>query len=120
MKAMQLSLNVDKSATIIFGRKNQILKMRKDIEENRSLSLNGENVDMKFEEKYLGDYLHSFGLSKSVEVTVNKRYGKCVKSVIELQSVINDFRMHSLGGISVGLDIFTMAILPVMMTNSGT
>ena len=94
--------------------------MRKSIEENRSLSLNGKPVTIKLEEKYLGDYLHSYGLSKSVEVTVNKRYGNCIKSVIELSSVLNDFRMHSLGGISVGLDIFTMAILPVMMTNSST
>ena len=94
--------------------------MRKSIEENRSLSLDGKPVKIKLEEKYLGDYLHSYGLSKSVEVTVNKRYGNCIKSVIELSSVLNDFRMHSLGGISVGLDIFTMAILPVMMTNSST
>ena len=120
MKAMQLDLNIDKSATILFGRKKHIMKMRKSIEENRSLSLNGKQVEIKLEEKYLGDYLHSYGLSKSVEVTVNKRYGKCIKSVIELKSVINDFRMYSLGGISVGLDIFTMAILPVMMTNSAT
>ena len=90
------------------------------IEENKSLSLNGKPVKIKLEEKYLGDYLHSYGLSKSVEVTVNKRYGNCIKSVIELSSVINDFRMHSLGGISVGLDIFTMAIQPAMMTNSST
>ena len=120
MKAMQLDLNIDKSATILFGQKNHIMQMRKMIEENGSLSLNEKPVKIKMEEKYLGDYLHSYGLSKSVEVTVNKRYGNCIKSVIELSSVINDFRMHSLGGISVGLDIFTMAILPVMMTNSST
>ena len=39
---------------------------------------------------------------------------------MELKSVIEDYRMHSLGGISSGLDIFNMAILPVMLNNSAT
>ena len=118
MRAMQLDLNVDKSATILFGGKCQVNIMRKLIEENKSLSINGQDVKIKQEEKYLGDYLHSFGLAKSVEVTVVKSYGKCLKSVIELKSMIEDYRMHSLGGISSGLDIFNMAILPVMLNNS--
>ena len=120
MKAMQLDLNVEKSATIIFGKKNQIMKIRRNIEEHRSLTLNGQQIEIKEEEKYLGDFLHSFGLSKSVEVTVKERYGKCIKSVLELNSVINDFRMLTLGGINVGLDIFQMAILPVILNNSST
>ena len=120
MKAMQLDLNVEKSATILFGKRNQIMKIRKNIEENKSLTLNGQQIEIKEEEKYLGDFLHSSGLSKSVEVTVKKRYGKCIKSVLELNSVINDFRMLTLGGINVGLDIFQMAILPVLLNNSAT
>ena len=120
MKAMQLDLNVDKSATILFGKRNQIMKIRKNIEENKSLTLNGQQIKIKEEEKYLGDFLHSSGLSKSVEVTVKKRYGICIKSVLELNSVINDFRMLTLGGINVGLDIFQMAILPVLLNNSAT
>ena len=64
--------------------------------------------------------MHSSGLSKSAEVTVNKRYGKCLKSVIELKSIIDDFRMHSLGGICAGIDIFNMTIFPVLTYNSST
>ena len=120
MKAMRLDLNVEKSATILFGKRNHILKVRKSIEENQSLSLNGHPIKIKEEEKYLGDYLHSNGLSKSVEVTVKKIYGNCMKSILGLNSVITDFRMLSLGGISVGLDIFQMAILPVLLNNSAT
>ena len=120
MKSMQLELNVDKSVTILFGKTKQVNKIRTFIENNKSLTLNGSVVKIKEEEKYLGEYLHSEGLSKSIEVTVNKRYGKCIKSVIELKSVIDDFRMHSLGGISAGLNIFKMAILPVITYNSST
>ena len=96
------------------------MKIRKNIEENNSLTLNGHQIKIKEEEKYLGDFLHSFGLSKSVEVTFKKRYGICIKSVLELNSVINDFRMLTLGGINVGLDIFQKAILPVLLNNSAT
>ena len=37
-KAMRLDLNLEKSATILFGKRNHILKVRKSIEENQSLS----------------------------------------------------------------------------------
>ena len=36
------------------------------------------------------------GLAKSVEATVAKRYGACLHKFLELKSVIEDFRMHSL------------------------
>jgi hypothetical protein len=36
------------------------------------------------------------GLAKSVEATVAKRYGACLHKILELKSVIEDFRMHSL------------------------
>ena len=120
MKSMQLELNVDKSVTILFGKPKQVDKIQTFIKENKSLTLNGSEVKMKQEEKYLGDFLHSLGLSKSAEVTVNKRYGKCLKSVIELKSIIDDFRMHSLGGICAGIDIFNMTIFPVLTYNSST
>ena len=51
---------------------------------------------------------------------MNKRYGDALNSIIELKSVIEDFRMHKLGGISSGLEIFKMAILPALANNSET
>ena len=38
------------------------MKIRKNIEENNSLTLNGHQIKIKEQEKYLGDFLHSFGL----------------------------------------------------------
>ena len=64
--------------------------------------------------------MHSGGLAKSVEATVTKRYGACLHSILELKSVIEDFRMHSLGGIKVGLEIFNLAILPKLIYNADT
>ena len=100
MKAKQLELNVDKCATVLFGRGERVQKMKDFIENNKILSINGIQVNMKSEKKYLGDYIHSLGLSKSVESTVNKRYGKCLTQIMEIRSVIEEFRMHSLGAIS--------------------
>ena len=111
----QLDLNVDKCSTVIFGKKQQVESMKTFINENRSLQINGSIVKIKNEEKYLGEYFHSFGLAKSVEVTVNKRYGAALSSIIELKTVIEDFRMHNLGAINCGIDIFNLAILPALI-----
>ena len=100
----------DKSATIIFGKRKKAEQIGNFIEQNRSLTIDGINAKIKDEEKYLDDYFHSGGLSKSVEVTVNKTDGAVLNSIIELKAVIEDFRMHKLGGISSGLDIFKMAL----------
>ena len=72
-------------------------------------------MPIKLEEKYLGDYLHCHVLSKSVEATVNKRYGMAMHAVIELKAVIEDFRMHKLGAISSALDVFNLAIVPALL-----
>lgn len=60
------------------------------------------------------------GLAKSVEATVAKRYGACLHKILELKSVIEDFRMHSLWGIKVGMEMFNLAILPQLLYNSDT
>ena len=52
--------------------------MKKTIETQKSLTIDGSEVKVKSEDKYLRDYLHTGGLAKSVEVTVNKRYGVCL------------------------------------------
>jgi hypothetical protein len=120
MKFKQLDLNVDKSGTIIFGNKKQVHNLQKTIETHKSLTIDGVEVKVKTEDKYLGDYLHSGGLAKSVQSTVNKRFGGCLNEILELKSVIEDFRMHSLGGIKVGIEIFNLAILPKLTYNSDT
>ena len=39
---------------------------------------------------------------------------------MEIKSVIEEFRMHSLGTISLGLTIFNMAVLPFLLYNAST
>ena len=120
IKSKQLELNIDKSGVIIFGKKKKVNEITATVETNQSFQINDIKVKVKSEDKYLGDYLHSAGLAKSVEVTVAKRYGACLHRILELKSVIEDFRMHSLGGIKVGLEIFNLAILPTLLYNADT
>ena len=120
IKSKQLQLNIDKSGVIIFGKKKKVDLIKASVEKHQSFSIDGLKVKVKSEDKYLGDYLHSGGLSKSVDVTVTKRYGVCLHRILELKSVIEDFRMHSLGGIKVGLEIFNLAILPTLLYNADT
>ena len=98
MKIKQLELNVDKSGVIIFGNKKKTLNHKNEIESKQCLTIDGLKVKIKSQDKYLGDYLHEGGLAKSAETTINKRYGVCLNEILELKSVIEDYRMHSLTG----------------------
>jgi hypothetical protein len=100
----------------LFENQKKIKQIKNDIETQKSLTIDGSVVKVKTEDKYLGDFLHTGGLAKSVEVTVNKRYGVCLNEVLELKAVLEDFRMQSLGGIKVGMEIFNLAILPKLTT----
>ena len=68
-------------------------------------------------EKYLGDYISS-SLSKSIEVTLEKRKGLVKKAIFEIRAIVNDCRSKQLGGILVGLEIWNLAICPYLLNNS--
>ena len=71
MKIKQLQLNVDKCGVIIFGSKKKAQLTKNEIETMKCLTINGQEVKVKSQDKYLSDYLHSDGLAKSVEVTIS-------------------------------------------------
>ena len=68
----------------------------------------------------MGDIISDGGLRKSVEATVEKRYGKILAAIFELKSVIEDLRMQMIGGIKCGLDIWELALVPSLINNAGT
>ena len=73
---------------------------------------------VKEKDDYLGDVLHEGGLAKSVEATVAKRFGRIFCNIIEISSILEDYRVETIGGLKSGLDIFEMAILPSLLNNS--
>ena len=84
------------------------------------LSIGGNKIKAKVQDKYLGDILHEGGLRQSVQATIDERYGKAFASLREIGSVINDFRINAIGGLKAGLDIFEMVVIPSVLNNSDT
>ena len=68
-------------------------------------------------EKYLGDQISCFGLAASVTATIDKRKGIVIQKIFEIKSVIDDCRSHVTGGITTGLDIWEMAVIPFLLNN---
>ena len=74
----------------------------------------------KTSEKYLGDHIHSDGPSKSAEVTVEKRYWPTISALLEIRSILEDYRANVVGGANTGIMIFEMAVIPMLMNSAET
>ena len=96
-----LDYNMDKSCYIIIGKG----KERKNL---------ANNMKVSNEEKYLGDQIHGDGLAASVDATIGKRSGKVTKAINDIQAVIDDCRSSAIGGITAGLDIWELAVIPYL------
>ena len=70
--------------------------------------------------KYLGDYISCDGLRESVSITVSKRKGLAMKSIYEIRSVLEDSRIHTVGGIIGALDLWEMVVIPSLLYNAET
>ena len=77
-------------------------------------------VEEKGKDKYLGDMIHEGGLADSVRATVGDREGKAKAAMLESAAIVDDFRSQCIGGFGAALDIWELAILPMLLNNSGT
>ena len=71
-------------------------------------------------EKYLGDYISTLGSADSALVTVTKRHQKVMTYVYEIKAVIEDCRAEVVGGITAGLEIWELAVLPYLINKCDT
>ena len=118
MKRMQLKLNIDKCSLIVFEKKKKIESVRETINRLESLKVGSEVIKAKVKDAYLGDIIHEEGLGKSIEATIMSRYGRIFNSIIEVTAILEDFRIDTMGGMSAGLEIFELAILPSLLNNA--
>jgi hypothetical protein len=81
IKRKQLEINVDKCCVVVFDKKSRSKETRKAINQNSLLSLDGNRVKAKEQDKYLGDILNEGGLKQSVEATISERYWKAFASI---------------------------------------
>ena len=93
--------------------------MRAIISDN-PITLNGTKMKEKKSEKYLGDFFSQEGLAKSIETTINERYWRVLTSIKEVRAILEDCRIHRVGGALAGWKIWESAILPTLINNSET
>ena len=64
--------------------------------------------------------LHGTGLAASAKATVKKSCGKYFSAIMEISSILQDFRIDSVGGIKAGLAIYELALVPSLLNNADT
>ena len=114
-----LDLHDEKSCFLLFGKGKHAEEIKDDLLSS-PLTLYGNPMVQKTQEKYLGDYLHCGGLSASARATVDARAASLKSGAIEVRAIVEDCRSRCLGGLAVGLEIFEIAYIPALLNNSQT
>ena len=115
----QLEINIEKSSYIILGNKKKVSEIRQFIQ-NKPLTLNNKVINEKDSEKYLGDYLHNKGSQESINFTIKGRQWRVTSVILEIKTIIEDCRTHHIGGLLTGVQLWELAILPMLLNNAGT
>ena len=74
----------------------------------------------KISDKYLGQVLHGGGLEDSAFATVQERAGKIRGATMEIKGIIEEYQMQALGGMSAAWELWEKALLPSLLSGSGT
>lgn len=117
MESKLLDFNLDKSCFMVVGNKTAQVKVKSKLKE-QPLILCKAPMKCVESEKYLGDQISASGLADSVLDTVNLRAGKVTTSIYEIKAILEDCRIHSVGGIVAGLELWEAAVIPKLMYNS--
>ena len=114
-----LDANTDKTVYIIMGDVKKVENIKTTIV-SRPLNLGGTILKEKHHYKYLGDEIHKNGLSASISVTIKEREGRIISAIVEIKSILEDCRLESIGGSLAGLEIWELAIIPMLLNNCDT
>ena len=117
MESKLLDFNIDKSCYMVVGNPKWKVGIMKSLESS-PLTLSGFPMKGVIQEKYLGDYIHCLGNPESVTATVNARHGLATTAISEIKSVLEDCRINVVGGLSAGIDIWELSVLPFLLNNS--
>ena len=112
-----LDFNLNKSCYMIIGNNSNCEAIKDEIKANPIMLCN-QQMTCVSEAKYLGDWICEDGLEESVACTVNKRKGLAISSIYEIRSVVEDCRIMLCGGVLAGLDIWELAVLPMLLYNA--
>ena len=77
----------------------------------------GQPMKLVESERYLGEEI-GVSLSQSVYLTVLKRQGLVKRLISEIKVTVEDFRSNVTGGLVTGLEIWRLAVIPFLYSNS--
>ena len=76
-------------------------------------------MQIKLSDKYLGQTFQS-DLATSALATVKDRQGKIKGATIEIRSIIEDYQMQAMGGLTAAWELWERALIPSLMSGAGT
>ena len=120
MKSKQLEVHPDKSCFLLLANQNRKNLIVEEIRSNPLTYGNDFEIKNKSQEKYLGDYLDEAGNTASILTTIKQRKGRVIHCIYEIGALLEDIRLHCIGGLRSGLLIFNLAIIPYLLGNADT
>ena len=114
-----LSAHPDKTCFIVFGNNTFKQKIEKELKKS-PLMFGKFKVTQRVYDRYLGQTLHSGGLSSSSLATVEDRAGKIKGAALEIKSIIEEFEMQAMGGLMVAWELWYKALIPSLLSGAGT
>ena len=117
METKMLDLHDEKSCFLVVGKGKKLDIVKNELKAS-PLTLYGQPMKQKTQEKYLGDILHCDGLAASVKATVETRAASLKSGATEVRAIIEDCRSNCFGGLGVGLDIYELAYIPALLNNA--
>ena len=118
LQEKNLEAHPEKSGIIIVGSKSFKEKVKKEILEN-PIEFHNFKLDVKIKEKYLGQMIES-NLASSALATVKERAGKIKGAAMEVKSIVEDFQMQAMGGLTAAWELWEKALLPSLLSGAGT
>ena len=112
-----LDFNLKKSCFMVFSNSSCKKKMEADLART-PVTLCSKPMNRVVEAKYLGDWLSSVGLDESVALTIQKRKWQVVVAIQDIRRIVDDARSKICGGITAGLEIWELAIIPMLLYNA--
>ena len=119
LKEKGLEAHPDKTSFIVCGSKDYKKSAKENLEDN-PLVFGDFVMKEKISDKYLGQVLHGGGLEESALATVQERAGRVRGATMEIKSIIEEYEMQSLGGMIAAWELWEKALLPSLLSGSGT
>ena len=111
-----LDYHESKSGMIIMGGRKFQKKIKESLAQN-PVYFCGKPMQVFESERYLGEIMGK-NISESVFLTILKRKGLVMRIISEIRVTLDDCRSDTIGGITVGLEIWRKAVMPFLYNNS--